>query len=149
MTKKRIIVVDDEPLISILMKEVIEENPEFEVSQMTTEKSEFLNLMKQYPFHAAVIDISIGGKEGGLELLKIMKDQLMNTPVIVLSAHDELYYALKCLQAGAKGYINKRYICTDVIRCLNEVFTGNLFVSGDRGKDILKQYQKLDSPVAA
>ena len=37
------------------------------------------------------------------------------------------------LQAGARGYINKRYICSDIIRCLKEVLAGNLYVSGDKG----------------
>ena len=34
--KKRIIVLDDEPLIAILMKEIIEEDPALELAQMAT-----------------------------------------------------------------------------------------------------------------
>jgi hypothetical protein len=38
------------------------------------------------------------------------------------------------------GYISKNSICTDLIRGLKEIFCGNVFVSGDRGEHILKQY---------
>jgi DNA-binding NarL/FixJ family response regulator len=145
MVKKRIIVLDDEPLIASLMKEVIEENQEFEVAQIATGKNEFLSVVSHNSFDAALIDISVGGREGGIELLQIIKNKAIDLPLIMLSAHDELYYALKCLQAGAKGYINKRYICTDISTCLKEVLGGHLYVSGDKGEQILKQYRKLNT----
>lgn len=144
--KKRIIVVDDEPLIPILMKEIIEEDPELELAQITVSKEEFLAFVDQQAFDAALIDISVGGPEGGMEILQILKAKGMHLPLIILSAHDELYYGLKCLQAGARGYINKKYICSDVITCLKEVLSGELFVSGEKGKDILKQFRKLNIP---
>ena len=77
----------------------------------------------------------------------MMKDSVVDIPMIMLSAHDELYYALRCLQAGAKGYINKKYICTDIVACLKTVLSGHLFVSGDRGESILKQYRGLETSV--
>lgn len=146
--KKKIIVVDDEPLIPVLMKEIIEEDQELEMAQIATGKNEFLDLLGQSSYDVALIDISLGGREGGIELLQMMKNKGIDLPIIMLSAHDELYYALKCLQSGAKGYINKKYICTDVIRCLKEVLGGHLFVSGDKGEQILMQYKKLNTPVS-
>ena len=145
--KKKIIVVDDEPLIPILMKEIIEEDPALEIAQIASGKDDFLNLVGHNLFDAALIDISVGGREGGIELLQIMKNKGDALPFIMLSAHDEMQYALKCLQAGARGYINKKYICTDVIKCLKAVLEGHLFVSGDKGEQILRQYKKLDSAV--
>jgi DNA-binding NarL/FixJ family response regulator len=67
-------------------------------------------------------------------------------PLIMLSAHDEQHYALKCLKAGAKGYINKKYICTDVVRCLHRVLDGQLFVSGDKGESIVQEFKRAHAP---
>jgi len=130
------------------MKEIIEEDQELEMAQFVSEKDEFLNLVSQNTFDAALVDISMGGREGGIELLQTMKDKAIDLPLIILSAHDELYYALKCLQAGARGYINKKYICTDVVKCLKEVLGGHLFVSGDKGEDIVKQFRKSNTLLA-
>jgi DNA-binding NarL/FixJ family response regulator len=146
MDKKKIIAVDDEPLIAVLMKEVIDEDPELEITKIASEKADFLNSVEQGHFDAALIDISIGGREGGIELLQAVKAKGINLPLIILSAHDELLYALKCLKAGARGYINKKYICTDVVTCLKEVIGGRMFVSGDKGAYILNQYKQLAAP---
>jgi two-component system invasion response regulator UvrY len=146
MMKKRIIIIDDEPLISILIKELIEEDPELEISQIETDKSKFLEAVRRNHFDAAVIDISVGEREGGIELLQILRNENIFLPAIILSAHDEHSYALKCLQAGARGYVSKQYICTDLIRGFKEIFSGKPFVSGDRGARILKQYKELSAP---
>jgi len=141
--KKKIIIIDDEPLISILMKDIIEEGEDLEIAAMTTSRNEFLNLVSQNSYDIALVDISVGGnREGGLELLQAMKDRSIHLPAVMLSAHDELHYALKCLQAGAKGYLNKKYICTHVTPALKEVLDGHLFVSGDKGEYILKQFRQ-------
>ena len=147
MVKKRIIVVDDEPLIAILMKEIVEEDQELEIAKITNSKGDFLNALGQGPFDAALIDISVGGREGGIELLQVLKERSIGFPLIILSAHDELFYALKCLQAGARGYINKKYICTDVVKCLKEVLGGRLYVSGERAEQILNQYKRSNEHI--
>lgn len=144
MIKKRIIIIDDESLILTLMKEIMEEDQELEISEVATEKEQFLNLVLHNSFDAALIDISVGGREGGLDILQILRDKGIYLPSIVLSAHEEIDYALKCLHSGAKGYVNKRYICTDLIRALKEIFCGNLFVSGRNGPYILNRYKLHD-----
>ncbi len=145
--KKKIIAIDDEPLIAVLMKEIIEEDSELEVAQIATEKNEFVYFVENGSFDAGIVDISVGGREGGLELLQIIKDKALQIPLIMLSAHDELLYAPKCLQAGARGYINKKHICTDIGPCLKQVFDGHYFVSGDKGDFIVKEYLKFSNPV--
>jgi DNA-binding NarL/FixJ family response regulator len=141
MIKKRIIVIDDEPLISTLIKEMIAGDQEIEISEIVTHKKEFLDLVFHHPFDAALIDISVEGREGGLDILNILRLQKTQLPSIILSAYDEIDYALKCLQLGAKGYLNKRYICMNLKTAFQEVFDGNLFVSGDYGKYIVNQYR--------
>ena len=51
------------------MKEIIEEDQELEMSQVVTGKKEFLDLLSHGSFDAVLIDISVGEREGGVELL--------------------------------------------------------------------------------
>ena len=146
MIKKKIIILDDEPLISTLIKELIEEEgQDLEISKITTEKKEFLNEVMLESFDVALVDISVGGREGGLDILKTLKNKKIPVASIVLSAHDEDTYAIKALRAGARGYINKYYICTDLIPAIRDVCAGNFFVSGNRGKNILKEYASVSN----
>jgi two-component system, NarL family, invasion response regulator UvrY len=144
--KKRIIVIDDEPLIPALMKEIIEEDPGLEISHVATDKEGFISSVLESAYDAALLDISVAGhRQGGLDILQALKDRSIDMPVIMLSAHDELDYALRCLQAGAKGYISKNNICTDLVRGLNEVLEGKMFVSGQMGSEIINSYHSSAS----
>ncbi len=141
--KKKIILLDDEPLIPILMKEIIEEDTALVIAKITSTREEFLDFVGQHTLDAALVDISMGGhREGGIDLLKEMRAKRIDLPLIIVSAHDELHYALRCLKAGARGYINKKYICSDIATCLNKVLEGDLYVSGNKADHILKQYQE-------
>jgi len=141
MKNKKIIIIDDEILISSLIKELLEgEDPELEITEMVTDKYKFLVLVSEHPFDLALIDISIGGREGGLDILRILKEQGHKLPVVMLSAHDEITYAAKCLALGAAGYINKNRIPIDLCRGLKKVIKGELFVSGNEGETILKKH---------
>jgi len=146
MKNKKIIIIDDESLIPSLIKELIEgECPEFEISEITTDKDRFLDLVSKNHFDAALIDISIGEREGGIDLLRTLREQGFKLPVIMLSAHDEITYAAKCLALGAAGYVNKVNICTDLPGGLKKVFQGELFVSGSEGEHILKKYRETNN----
>jgi two-component system invasion response regulator UvrY len=147
LMKKRIIVIDDEPLIATLLKELIDDEEDLQVAQVATRKDEFLRFVTDNPYDVALVDISVGEREGGLELLQTLKSRGINLPAITLSAHDEIDYAVKALNAGARGYVNKNSICADLIRGVKEVLNGNLFVSGDKGEYILRQYKKITAPI--
>jgi two-component system invasion response regulator UvrY len=145
--KKKIIVVDDEPLIATLLKELIEDEPDLEVAQVATRKNDFLSFVEKDGYDIALVDISVGEREGGLDLLQTLKNRGINLPAITLSAHDEADYAARCLKAGARGYVSKNSITADLIRGIKEVLAGRLFVSGSKGEHILRQYMKTTTPV--
>lgn len=141
--RHKIILIDDEPLILNLIEELMEEEKEFEVASITSTREEFLSFVSKDPYDVAVIDISVEDSEGGFDILKSMKERNINLPAIILSAHDEMHYGLKSLQAGAKAFINKSRICSDLVPALKEVLNGKLFVSGEKGAYILSRYESL------
>ena len=143
--KKKIIIVDDEPLILDLLKELIEQEEDFEILEIATRQQDFLNSIEQDSFDVAIIDISVGERDGGLNLLQILKNKRIQFPSIMLSAHSEIDYGLKCLQAGAKGYVNKGYICSSLMQGLKEVCDGKLYVAGESGPYIVDQFERLNS----
>jgi DNA-binding NarL/FixJ family response regulator len=142
MPKKKIIIVDDDLLVPMLIKEMVDEEEDLEIAEMAATKDGFLSLISKMSFDAALIDLSMRDNEGGLGMLQAIKDRHIKLPVIILSAHDENTYAAKCLEMGAVGYVNKMHICNDLVNALKTVLSGGLFVSGTNGESILKQYTK-------
>jgi two-component system invasion response regulator UvrY len=140
--KRKIIIVDDEPMMSNLLKKLFEDEPDLEVSEIAVNKNEFFQFIDNGKFDVALMDISIGEREGGMDILKTLRQRQSHLPVVILSAHDEEDYALRCLMIGANGYVNKNYICSELIQGINEVLNGNNFVSGYKGAYILKEFKR-------
>ena len=85
----------------------------------------------------AVVDISLKGGSG-LDLIKDIKINRPELPVLVLSMHDELFYAERALRAGARGYVSKSEVSAKVVEGLREVLGGGLHVSEDVSSKLIR-----------
>ena len=65
----------------------------------------------------------------GLELIKAMKGEQPDLPILMLSRHDDSLYALRALRAGALGYVTKREALTNVLLALRKVLKGEIYLS--------------------
>lgn len=75
-----------------------------------------------------IVDLSLRGTSG-LELIKDIKSQGNDLPVLVLSMHDENLYAERVLRSGARGYISKNEVSSVVIAAIRTVLAGQVYVS--------------------
>jgi DNA-binding NarL/FixJ family response regulator len=64
-----------------------------------------------------------------MELIKTLKSQYPDLPMIVLSMHDEAVYAERAIRAGARGYVMKRETANRIIESIYKVLRGKLAVS--------------------
>lgn len=79
--------------------------------------------------HVAVVDLTLRGGDSGLDLLKDIRANDLDTAVLVLSMHDEDLYAERALRAGARGYISKNEASSEVIQALRCVLAGEVYAS--------------------
>jgi len=86
----------------------------------------------------AIVDITLRGSSG-LELIKSLKAQELDVPVLVLSMHDEDLYAERALHAGAKGYISKNEASSEVIAAIRKVLAGEIYVSSRVNSRLLER----------
>lgn len=72
-----------------------------------------LSSLAQSSFDLVLLDVMMPNLDG-YETLKRIKEQeeLLNTPVIMISALDELSSVVKCIEAGAEDYLPKPYNAT-------------------------------------
>jgi DNA-binding NarL/FixJ family response regulator len=75
----------------------------------------------------------------GLELIKDLKCQGIDLPVLVLSMHDENLYAERVLRAGARGYITKNEASSEVIAAIRAVLAGEVYVSKQLATKIISR----------
>ena len=85
-----------------------------------------------------IVDITLKGSSG-LELIKDMRAQGMETPVLVLSMHDEALYAERVLRAGARGYISKHEASSTLSKAIRHVLSGQVYLSEGMTASLLEK----------
>src|SRR5688572_23215623 len=104
--KKRIFVVDDHDVVRFGAMQLISKQPDLETCGEAGSVSEALPLIRQLHPDLIVADISLK-KSDGLELVKVVRAETPEIPLLVMSMHDETMWAEMALRAGAHGYIMK------------------------------------------
>jgi DNA-binding NarL/FixJ family response regulator len=77
---------------------------------------------------AVIVDLALQG-ESGIELIKRLQGLSRPPAILVVSMHDEAFYAERALRAGALGYVMKRETSGKVLAALRKVLAGGLYVS--------------------
>ncbi len=98
---KTIVIVDDHPVIRQGLMQLIGQERGLEVCAECSDAQQAITAIRKKLPDAVIVDLSLRGISG-LELVKNIKAQFPNLPILVLSMLDEGLYAERCLRAGAK-----------------------------------------------
>ena len=123
----KILIVDDHPIVREGLRRRIETQPGFKVGCEAGNAAEALICLEKALFDAAVIDINLPGRNG-IDLLKQIRAQGLNLPVLILSVHDEVTYLDRALAAGAQGYIVKHEAPPLIIEALHRILAGEMYI---------------------
>lgn len=120
-------IVEDHPLFSKGLASLITSQGGTVVGEAAN-SAEALRIAGEGAPDLAILDLNLGD-EDGLGLLKRIKTEHPRLPVLVLSMHDERYYAERVLTAGASGYIMKAEAGNKVMEAIETVLAGKLYLS--------------------
>ncbi len=137
-----VIIIDDHPLFSRGLSQLIETQKIYKVIGMAKNRVEAVSMVDKLKPNLAIVDLNLG-QEDGLELIKDILVIQPKTKVLVLSMHDERFYAERALKAGAKGYIMKAEAENQVINAIQTVMNNEIYLSENEKKRI-KELSKND-----
>ncbi len=124
----RIFLVDDHPLVREWLATLLRQQPDFEVCGQAEDARHALATMTADPPDVAVVDQSLK-TSSGLDLIKELSEHLPEIQVIVLSMHEEIFYAERAMRAGARGYVTKRESTHRIVEAIHEVQAGRLYAN--------------------
>lgn len=127
-SKKKIVIVDDHPLLRERLAQLINNELDMEVIGEAESAKEAIQLIRERSPDLAIIDITLKGSSG-LELIKSIKTLSIGVPILVLSMHDESLYAERVLRGGATGYITKHQAADEVLLAIRRVLAGKVYMS--------------------
>lgn len=125
--RARIAIVEDHPMFRERLAHLINQEPDMTVCGEAATAPEGLALLQETTPSMAIIDITLKDSSG-LDLLKDLRAQKLELPVLILSMHDESIYAERSLRAGAKGYITKHEASTKVMTAIRQVLRGEIYL---------------------
>ncbi|HNQ84816.1 MAG TPA: response regulator transcription factor [Deltaproteobacteria bacterium] len=128
MGHKKILIVDDHPILRKGLAMVIDQEPDLVVAGEAEDVPGGLDMIEAVKPDVVIVDISLPGVDG-IELIKTMKLKYRDLPALVVSMHDETLYAERALRAGARGYIMKQEAVDKVLVAIRKVLKGEIFVS--------------------
>jgi DNA-binding NarL/FixJ family response regulator len=126
--RARLFLVDDHPMIREHLHALIAREADLIVCGEAGDAPAALGQIPALRPDLVIMDITLKGSHG-LELLKHLKTQLPELPVLVLSMHDESLYAERMLRAGAMGYITKQEATRNILSAIRKVLAGEVYVS--------------------
>ena len=138
-TKKRIMVVDDHPIVRQGLALLINREPDMLVCGEAEEFMGAMHVLVSSRPDVLIVDISLTGPDG-IDLLKNIRTTHPTLPVLILSMHDELIYAERALRAGANGYIMKQEATEKVLVALRRILNSEIYVSERIADRMLKNY---------
>lgn len=144
--KARILIVDDHPVMCEGIRHVINEQSDLVVCAEAANAQEALKALETHHPHLAIIDISLSAEHiSGLNLIKDIRVRQSGLPILVLSMHDEKFYAERALRAGAQGYIMKQEPALRLLTAIRKVLSGEVYVSDRMAARLLREFSGRSS----
>ena len=118
---KRILIVDDEESIRLLLRRVLESNPALSMT-LADGGDEALKLAAEHTYDLILLDLLMPGI-GGIEVLTRIRDRSANskTPVIIVSIMADAPTRIACESLGVSDYLVKPIDREAVLAAVNRV----------------------------
>ena len=104
---ERILVIDDEPDMLMLLRMIIEDNTSYEV-ETTNNPAEGLKMLTGEAYDLVISDLKMPGMDG-LELFDELRKMRPDIPVIIITAYGSPEAADEALKKGVADFITKPF----------------------------------------
>ena len=132
MENIRILIGDDHRIVREGIKQVLADAPDIEVVAEAETGPDILLQVDTLGGHeglgAVLLDIALPDRDG-MDVLQALKKSWPLLPILMLSTYPEKQYAVRCIQLGAAGYLNKSAHPDDMIAAVRKVASGGMYVS--------------------
>jgi len=132
----KVMLVDDHLIVRQGLRQVLCDFEGIQVMAEAADGIEAMRLIRQWMdpldggphLDVVMLDIAMPGRDG-LEVLKQIKAEYPRLPVLMLSTYPDRQFAVRCLRAGAAGYLNKSADPDDMVAGLRKAVAGGVYLT--------------------
>lgn len=126
--KIKVIIADDHPMITEGLAQIISDAEDITVVGQAENGIVLLDKIRTLKPDMVVMDLDMPEKSGW-DVMRQLKAEKPNLPIIILSVNPEEEYAEACFRDGASGYLNKLAPPDLVLKAIRQVARGEKFIS--------------------
>ncbi len=138
-TPIRILLADDHTVVRDGLRALLEKQSDMAIVAEAADGRDSVRLAEEHTPDVVVMDIAMPNMNG-IEATRRILASNPRTAVVILSMHQDESYVLRSLKAGAKGYLLKDSLRSDVIDAIRTVFQGRSFFTKKVGRILQEDY---------
>jgi len=123
-----VILCDDHAMVRRGIKDTLADATDITVVGEAGDYAAVRALIRTEPCDVLILDLNLPGR-GGLEVLASLREDNSPIKVLIVSMFAEDQYAIRCLRAGADGYLNKAGDPADLIPAVRALAKGRKYVT--------------------
>jgi DNA-binding NarL/FixJ family response regulator len=127
MSKTRIVLADDHPIVLDGLRNLIRAEGDFELVGEAGSGLAALKVIRETRPDVAVLDISMP-ELNGIVLSRRLAGEIPELNVLMLTLHEERAYLNQALEAGVRGYVLKRSAVENLVHAIRAVVVGGIYV---------------------
>jgi DNA-binding NarL/FixJ family response regulator len=134
----RVILCDDHAMLRRGIRDTLSEAVDIRVVAEAGSYAEVREALRSHPCDVLLLDLNLPGR-GGLEVLASVRESSPDTKVLIVSMYPEDQYAIRCLRAGAQGYVNKGGDPAELAKAVRAVVQGRKYVTPEVAQMLVEQ----------
>ncbi|MDD2774008.1 MAG: response regulator transcription factor [Elusimicrobiales bacterium] len=131
-----VVIVDDHPMMRAALSDMLKVKTGLKIVGEASSLAQARQVIKKTAPDIVVLDITMSDGNG-LELISELKSRFPKMIFLVFSMHDENVYAVRALRAGASGYVMKTDPFETVLKAIEFILKGDIYVKEELKNDIL------------
>lgn len=141
----RVMLVDDHRIVREGLAYMLDGIEGIELAGEARSGSELLATIDDVRPDVILLDVHMP-EMSGLEALEQLRRDHPDVKVIMLSMHDQASYVQQALRLGARGYVLKNTGLEELVRALELVSTGKLYLQGELAGAVVAPHEAADLP---
>ena len=138
MSPIHIVLADDHAILRAGLRLLIDSQPDMKVVGEAGDGRETITRVRDLRPDLVLLDLNMPELDG-LKAIPVLKHDLPDLKIMILTMHDDIDYLEEALQAGASGYVLKQAVDVELLMAIRAVARGETYVHSAMTQKLLQK----------